>query len=73
MIPSLDVSSRGIKTCVHKKICIRMFIAALFITAKKRKKKKKEKSGNSPGVHQQENGKNKLTYSYKRILSDKKE
>lgn len=38
MIPPLDVYSRGIKTCVHKKNCIRMFIAALFITAKKKKK-----------------------------------
>lgn len=31
LIPILGIYPRGIKTTVHKKTCIRMFIAALFL------------------------------------------
>lgn len=43
--PFLGVYPRELKTYVHTKTCAQMFIAALFIAAKK-------KNGNYPNVYQ---------------------
>lgn len=58
-IPLLGIYLREMKTCVHKKICTRMFIVPLFIMSP---------NGNNPHVHNRKFDEQIVAFLYNEII-----